>query len=76
MNKSRNHIERNFYPGESWLYIKVYGGITACDQLLVDVIYPTIISLKRTKVIVNWFFIRYYDPDFHLRNVLQLQYQE
>ena len=67
MNKSRNHIERNFYPGECWLYIKVYGGITTCDQLLVDVIYPTIISLKRTKVIVKWFFIRYSDPDFHLR---------
>lgn len=76
MNKSRNHIERNFYPGESWLYIKVYGGITACDQLLVDVIYPTIISLKRTKVIVNWFFIRYYDPDFHLRIRVLLSGQE
>lgn len=76
MNKSRNHIERNFYPGECWLYIKVYGGITTCDQLLVDVIYPTIISLKRTKVVVNWFFIRYSDPDFHLRIRVLLYDQE
>lgn len=76
MNKSRNHIERNFYPGESWLYIKVYGGITTCDQLLVDVIYPTVMGLKRSKIIVKWFFIRYSDPDYHLRIRVLLNGQE
>lgn len=76
MNKNHNHIERNFYPGESWLYIKVYGGITTCDQLLVDVIYPTIMGLKRSKIIVKWFFIRYSDPDYHLRIRVLLNAQE
>lgn len=76
MNKSRNHIERNFYPGECWLYIKIYGGITTCDQLLVDVICPTIMGLKRSKIIVKWFFIRYSDPDYHLRIRVLLNGQE
>ena len=67
MNRSNSHIARNFYPGENWLYIKIYGGITTCDQLLVDVIYPAIVGLKRSKIIDNWFFIRYSDPEFHLR---------
>lgn len=76
MSKSRNHIARNFYPGECWLYIKVYGGVTTCDQLLVDVVYPTIMGLKRSKVIDKWFFIRYSDPDFHLRIRVLLSGQE
>lgn len=72
MNRTCNHITRSFYPGGRWLYIKIYGGITTCDQLLVDVIYPTIIRLKRSNTIDDWFFIRYYDSDFHLRVRLQL----
>lgn len=76
MNRKRNHISRNFYPGECWLYIKVYGGINTCDRLLVDVIYPVTMGLKRSKTIVNWFFIRYYDSDFHLRIRLLLSSNE
>ena len=69
---ANKRIERNCYPGEQWLYIKIYGGLTTCDQLLVEVIYPAIEGLIRSKVIVDWFFIRYYDPDFHLRIRLEL----
>ena len=72
MSRPGKHIARNFYPGGRWLYIKIYGGITTCDQLLTDVVYPAITRLLRSKAIVNWFFIRYNDPDFHLRIRVQL----
>ena len=26
-------MKRNFYPGDEWLYFKIYGGIKACDDL-------------------------------------------
>ena len=43
-----------------------------CDNLIVNTIYPVVKSLKRSKVINRWFFIRYFDPEFHLRFRLEL----
>lgn len=72
MRNERRPIVRSFYPGQRWLYLKVYGGVSACDQALVDTIYPVVRSLLRNKMISRWFFVRYSDPDFHLRVRVEL----
>lgn len=60
-------IKRILFPGDEWLFIKIYTGINTADMLLVDVV-PTMVSgMKHNGLIDNWFFIRYTDPDFHIR---------
>ncbi|MCL1680596.1 thiopeptide-type bacteriocin biosynthesis protein [Elizabethkingia miricola] len=60
-------IKRRFIPGEQWLYLKIYTGIKTADIILEEVINPLTISLLEDNSISHWFFIRYYDPEPHLR---------
>lgn len=59
--------ERTFIPGSHWLYFKLETGQKSADEILISYIYPLVIKLKETSIIQNFFFIRYYDPTFHLR---------
>lgn len=68
----RNIVKRNFYPGDEWLYFKIYGGIKSCDDLVCGKLYSLMNRLKRSGEVSQWFFIRYSDPDFHLRLRLRL----
>ena len=62
-----NNVQRTFIPGDRWLYVKIYTGFKTADQLLTEVI-PTIANrLLADRVISKWFFIRYADPELHLR---------
>jgi thiopeptide-type bacteriocin biosynthesis protein len=58
---------RRFVPGSEWLYAKLYAGPIGVDQLLRDVIRPLVSELLAREVIDRWFFVRYADPDWHLR---------
>jgi thiopeptide-type bacteriocin biosynthesis protein len=58
---------RSFAPGSEWLYAKLYAGPATLDQLLRDVIRPTVETVSRTGAVDRWFFVRYGDPDWHLR---------
>jgi len=60
-------IQQNFLPGDDWLYFKVYTGTTVADTILTDAIGQLAIKWLDEKAIDKWFFIRYSDPDFHLR---------
>lgn len=60
-------IQRKYYPGDEWLYIKIYCGLKTSETILLDYIYPYVRHLKKAGIISKWFFIRYSDPDFHLR---------
>ena len=62
-----NNIKRHFFLGDNWLYFKVYTGFKTADSLLKEVINPLAQHLKQHQIISHWFFIRYGDPDFHLR---------
>lgn len=58
-------VLRSFPPGSEWLYLKLYTGTSTADQLLVQVLDPL---LEETRGLWDrWFFIRYGDPDHHLR---------
>jgi thiopeptide-type bacteriocin biosynthesis protein len=54
-------------PGSRWLYIKLYTGEKTADELLIQIIAPVVKRLQKTQSFEKWFFIRYSDPDFHLR---------
>ena len=62
-----NNTKRTFIPGDEWLYYKIYTGVNIADNLLITVFKEIINVLKRQKLIDSWFFIRYNDPNFHLR---------
>jgi thiopeptide-type bacteriocin biosynthesis protein len=58
---------RRFPPGSEWLYAKLYTGPAMLDQVLRDVVQPVVESLMHAGAAHRWFFIRYGDPDWHLR---------
>lgn len=59
--------KRTFIIGEEWLYYKIYCGNKTADIVLKDVIKPIVTVLLLEDKIDQWFFIRYYDPESHLR---------
>jgi lantibiotic biosynthesis protein len=60
-------LAQNLAPGSEWLYFKLYGGEGTADHVLAEAVAPAITELKQRGVIDSWFFIRYADPDPHLR---------
>jgi thiopeptide-type bacteriocin biosynthesis protein len=58
---------RSFPPGSEWLYAKLYTGTATADGLLRDVVTPLCEWALGTGVADRWFFLRYGDPDWHLR---------
>jgi thiopeptide-type bacteriocin biosynthesis protein len=60
-------VQRTFAPGSEWLYLKVYTGTASADRILTDTIGPVIGQLRKTAVFDEWFFLRYADPEHHLR---------
>jgi thiopeptide-type bacteriocin biosynthesis protein len=60
-------VPRQFAPGTEWLYINVYCGSAGADVLLRELVRPLADQLLSSTTIDRWFFIRYSDPDWHLR---------
>lgn len=60
-------VQRSFSPGSEWLYAKLYTGAALSDQLLRDLVQPVTTALLQSGAADGWFFIRYGDPDWHLR---------
>ncbi len=58
---------RQFSVGSEWLYYKIYTGQKTADTLLVNVLYPLIERVKSLGWVDKFFFIRYGDPDWHIR---------
>lgn len=60
-------IKRSFFPGTGWVYLKIYCGAQTSDKILKECILSSIKKLKKAFLINKWFFIRYQDPDHHIR---------
>ena len=56
-----------FTAGSEWLYIKIYSGYKSLDTILTDMIMPLITEFSNKGEIKQWFFVRYQDPESHLR---------
>ena len=60
-------IQRKYLPGSEWIYIKIYAGNKTIERILNEDISIIINKLKKKSLLEKWFFVRYSDPDFHLR---------
>ena len=60
-------VQRTFAPGSQWLYLKAYTGTASADRILTDAVGPVMDGLLGTGVVDHWFFLRYADPEHHLR---------
>jgi thiopeptide-type bacteriocin biosynthesis protein len=63
----RGVVARSFPPGSEWLYAKLYTGAATADQVLAAVVRPVTQAALRSGAADCWFFIRYGDPDWHIR---------
>ncbi len=63
----QSRLARSFLPGAEWLYVKLYTGAATADRLLLGTVAPLVKSALGAGVADGWFFLRYGDPDWHLR---------
>lgn len=59
--------KQTFGIGSEWLYYKIYCGVKTADYILSEKIKYITEKLLSENAIDQWFFIRYADPDIHLR---------
>lgn len=59
--------DRLFPPGSEWLYLKLYCGPDLQDDLLAGPVRDLARRVLGERLASQWFFIRYGDPDPHLR---------
>ena len=64
---------RTFIPGSEWIYFKLYTGTKTADSILKNELYGYVKEMLKNNIIDKWFFIRYNDPDFHIRLRLHLK---
>lgn len=70
-------LQRSFAPGSEWMYLKIYCGPKWMDKLLLKILLPFTVRLQSSQVTDRWFFIRYQDPDHHIRIRFHIpQYRE
>ncbi|AKD55848.1 lantibiotic dehydratase [Spirosoma radiotolerans] len=60
-------LTRHFAPGSQWVYLKLYAGCAYLDELLLESLPDFLTDLAQRQLIQSWFFIRYLDPQNHLR---------
>ena len=63
----RSSIARTFPPGSEWLYAKFYCGTATADRVLCEEIGPLAFEAVASGAARRWFFIRYADPQWHIR---------
>lgn len=60
-------VERILPPTSPWLYLKLYTGPATADLVLRDAIAPLVEKAIESGAAERWFFLRYGDPQWHLR---------
>jgi len=59
--------DRTLPPGSDWLYLKVYCGFATQDEVIDRISDRVVRAAIDMRLIDRWFFIRYADPQHHLR---------
>jgi len=66
--EEQNSIETRGFPvGQNWLYLKIYLSAALSDNILTNLVMPFCEEMESANMIDKWFFIRYDDPDHHIR---------
>ena len=76
INSLKEEIIRKFPLGSEWLYFKLYCSERSADAILYEKINRLVSILKDENLISKWFFIRYNDPEHHLRIRFKLNIEE
>ncbi|MBV8354889.1 MAG: thiopeptide-type bacteriocin biosynthesis protein, partial [Candidatus Eremiobacteraeota bacterium] len=58
---------RRFGPGSAWIYARLYLGSQTMDDFLTSAIAPFVETFRERRLIERWFFLRYGDPQSHIR---------
>ena len=58
---------QTFAPGSAWLFAKLYCGLATADFFLRELLSGFVERARAEGWTYRWFFIRYADPDQHLR---------
>lgn len=61
------NVPRVFPPGSEWVYAKIYCGHQYAEKILGSHLPEIIRKLKSNGILKKWFFIRYKDPEHHIR---------
>ncbi|CAN5115497.1 hypothetical protein BH09BAC6_BH09BAC6_07640 [soil metagenome] len=69
----KNRIKRIYLPGDEWVYFKLYCHPATSNKFLAENIKSLVARLKRKNILKSWYFIRYNDPDHHLRIRVQIK---
>jgi thiopeptide-type bacteriocin biosynthesis protein len=62
-----SQVRRAFPPGSEWLYAKLYTGTATADRVLRESVAPLVRQALAAGEADRWFFLRFGDPDWHLR---------
>ena len=62
-----SNIQRLYFPGEEWIFLKLYTGTQLAETILLESIQPTVTAYHEAGKISEWHFVRYEDPENHLR---------
>ena len=60
-------VPAKIFPGNEWLYLKVYCSVSYSDKILSSFIATELVKLRTEGLVKKFFFIRYNDPLYHLR---------
>lgn len=58
---------RVFYPGDDWNYVKLYCTPAQQEEIIAGPLCGIVQQLREQQLIDHWFFLRYADPQPHLR---------
>lgn len=72
LHRKNNKVKRVYLPGDEWIYLKLYCHSAISNNILTKDIINLVTWLKKQHILKSWYFIRYADPDNHLRVRVQI----
>ncbi len=61
------NAERRKHPGDEWTYLKLYAIYSQHDDIITTLLREFVCKMSEQKLVDCWFYIRYADPEPHLR---------
>ena len=71
---STPEYQTKFLNGDQWLSCKIYCGQLIAEEILVNSLTPWINKKLNSNKLANFFFLRFADPEFHIRLRLQVSH--
>ena len=69
---SPDEIKKRFFPGQEWCYFKLYMGPDTAEEWLCYHLPVIIRELNHMTPGFQYYYLRYVDPDFHIRLRIKL----